>query len=311
MKDFPVLNKFKKNYLPLFFFVVLAIFLVVLGLDTYFAKKIQTDKILPSTLLVSTGVKFPILKTEFVPVISANGAVIMDADSKTVLFSKNQEIRFSPASTTKIMTAITALEYFNLTDILTVKTATSEGVVLGLKEGQKVSFENLLYALLLPSANDAALAISENFPGGRDAFVDKMNENAKKFNLFNTHYQDPAGLMDYGDYTTPVDLARLASVAIKNSEFIKVVSTKDKIITDVSGANSYALKNLNILLGFDGIYGIKTGYTEEAGQVLVTSKMEQDHPIVIVVMQSEDRFLDTEKLLNLVSGNITYLSIRP
>jgi D-alanyl-D-alanine carboxypeptidase (penicillin-binding protein 5/6) len=227
------------------------------------------------------------------------------------LFAKNPELRFSPASTTKIMTALTALAYFKPSDILTVKTATSDGAVLGLQQGEKMTFENLLYALLLPSANDAALAISENYPGGESAFVNAMNENARKFNLFNTHYQDPAGLLDDGDYTTPVDLARLASVAIKNPEFVKIVSTKSRTIRDASGGgNVYALDNLNKLLGIDGVYGVKTGYTEEAGQVLVTSKLENGHTIILIVMSSDDRFLDTQRLLDLVSGNISYLSIR-
>ena len=233
----------------------------------------------------------------------------MDGDSKTVLFSKNPQLRFSPASTTKIMTALTALNTFKPDDILTVKTATNDGSVLGLQEGEKITFENLLYALLLPSANDAALAIAQNYPGGETEFVKKMNENAKKYNLFNTHYEDPAGLLDDGDYTTPLDLARLASIALKNPEFAKIVSTKNKIITDVSGANIYPLDNLNKLLGSDGVDGVKTGYTQEAGEVLVTSKMENGHAIILVVMLSSDRFLDTERLLDLVSGNITYLSI--
>lgn len=309
MKDFLILNKFKKSYLPSAFVILVLILLILSSLDAFLIKTIDRDKILPSSLVIPTSFKFPILKTEFIPLISADGAVIMDADSKTVLFAKNQELRFSPASTTKIMTALTALEYFKPNDILIVKTATSDGVVLGLKEGEKMTFENFLYALLLPSANDAALAISENYPGGESAFVNKMNENAKRFNLFNTHYQDPAGLMDDGDYTTPVDLARLASVAIKNPEFAKIVSTKNKIITDVSGGNVYALDNLNKLLGIDGIYGVKTGYTEEAGQVLVTSKLENGHTIILIVMSSADRFLDTQRLLDLVSGNISYLSI--
>jgi D-alanyl-D-alanine carboxypeptidase (penicillin-binding protein 5/6) len=309
MKNFPVLNKLKKNFLPLSFVVILAIFLFVLGFDIFFVKAIAKDKTLPSTLLVSTEFNFPVFKTEFVPNITAQGAVIMDADSKTVLFSKNPDLRFSPASTTKIMTALTALDYFKPDDILAVQSATSDGVILGLTVGEKMTYENLLYALLLPSANDAAVTIAQNYPGGQEAFVKQMNVNAQKYNLFNTHYQDPAGLLDDGDYTTPVDLARLTSIAVKNPEFAKVVSTKNKIISDVNG-RQFEIKNLNILLGVDGVYGVKTGYTEEAGQVLVTSKLENGHTIILVVMLSEDRFLDTEKLLDLVSGNITYLPIR-
>lgn len=311
MKDFPNLNKQKSFYVSLFLAFAVLLIIVLLGVDIFLKKTIIKDKIYPSSLAVSTNLKFPVLKSNFTPRISAQGAIIMDADSKTVLFSKNPNLRFSPASTTKIMTALTALQFFKPNDILTVKTATSDGSVIGLLQGERMTFQNLLYALLLPSANDAALAISQNYPGGEKAFVAKMNENAKKFNLFNTHYEDPAGLLDDGDYTTPVDLARLASIAIKNPDFAKIVNTKTKTISDISGFNVYNLDNLNVLLGADGVNGIKTGYTDEAGQVLVTSKVEKGHTIIIVVMLSQDRFSDTEKLLDLVSGNITYLPMRP
>jgi D-alanyl-D-alanine carboxypeptidase len=209
------------------------------------------------------------------------------------------------------MTALTALDYFKRSDILTVKQATDEGSILGLVAGEKMTFENLLYALLLPSANDAALVIAQNYPGEEQAFVKAMNEKAKTLELFNTHYADPAGLVDEGDYTTPFDMARLASFAVQNPTLKKIVGTKEKVIGDTSGALVYDLTNLNKLLGIDGVNGVKTGYTEEAGQVLVTSKDEKGKTIIIVVMKSEDRFMDTAKLLDLVSNNLTYLSIHP
>jgi D-alanyl-D-alanine carboxypeptidase len=208
------------------------------------------------------------------------------------------------------MTALTALDYFKLGDILSVKQATEEGSVLGLREGQQFTFESLLFAMLLPSANDAALTISQNYPGGEPNFINKMNERAKNLRLFNTHYQDPAGLEDSGDYTTPFDLARLASFAVLNQNIREVVATKQKIIYDLYGS-SYSIENLNKLLGINGVNGIKTGFTDEAGQVLVTSKLEKGKTIIIVVMGSEDRFLDTSKLLDLISNNLTYLSIHP
>ncbi len=305
------LEKFPKVffyfYLPLIFASVFCIFLffnLMLGFW------IQKYTILPLNFKLLNEAKIPVIKTEFIPQISAKGAIIMDADSKVVLYSKNPGLRFSTASTTKIMTALTALNFFKQNDILTIKQATDEGSVLGFKQGQELSFESLLYALLLPSANDAALAISQNYPGGRDEFVKKMNTNAKNLFLYNTHYMDPAGLEDSGDYTTPFDLARLASFAIKNDTFKKIVGTKEKVIYDSFG-NSYDLNNLNKLLGIDGVNGIKTGFTEEAGQVLVTSKEEKGKTIIIVVMGSDDRFLDTQKLLDLVSNNLTYLSIHP
>lgn len=292
----------KKNYL-----VLLSILFLVFGLDYKVSSSLQLPKVLGEERSVVTD--YPILRINISPQISAMGAVVMDVDSKVVLYSKNPNLRFSSASTAKIMTALTALEHFKLDDVLTVKNATSEGVILGLKDGQKITFGNLLYGLLLPSANDVAFAIAQNY-SSKDDFVKKMNQNAVKFNLYNTHYQDPAGLEDDGDYTTPLDLARLSSIAIKNEVFSSVVSTKEKTIADLNG-NVFQLKNLNKLLGFDGVDGIKTGTTAGAGQVLVTSKVEGNHTVIIVVMGSEDRFLDTEKLLTAISGNITYLPIRP
>lgn len=311
MKDFRLLNKnFIKKYFFFFLSFLFFVFCILLILFFTFKLLVYINRIYLIPFSVSQEAQFPVIKTEFVPQISAKGAIIMDADSKVVLYSKNPDLRFSTASTAKIMTALTALGYFKLTDILTVFEATNEGSVLGLRAGEQMTFENMLYAMLLPSANDVALTISENYPGSREAFIEKMNNKAKDFKLANTHYQDPAGLEDASDYTTPFDLARLASFAINNDTFKKVVATKKKTVYSLSG-QTYEVSNLNKLLGENGVTGIKTGYTEEAGQVLVTSKDEKGKTIIIVVMGSEDRFLDTTKLLDLVSNNLTYLSIHP
>jgi D-alanyl-D-alanine carboxypeptidase (penicillin-binding protein 5/6) len=311
MKGFQILNKIPKNVFILAPVLLLLIFVLFIAIFYAFNFWINNNKILQIPFAASQEAKMPIIKTEFTPTISARGAIIMDADSKVVLYSKNPNLRSSTASTAKIMTALTALDYFKLSDILTIRQATSDGSILGFVKGEQMTFENMLYAMLLPSANDAALAISQNYPGGEQVFINRMNEKAKQLKLNNTHYADPAGLVDQGDYTTPFDMARLASFAVQNEEFKKIVATKEKIISDSSGLNTYNLKNLNVLLGEDGVNGVKTGYTEEAGQVLVTSKMEKGKMIIIVVMKSDDRFADTEKLLNLISNNLTYLSIHP
>lgn len=312
MKDFQFPNKIPQRVYFVFFPLVLIVVLLVFYLITYFMSawiNVNTVKKVPFS--VSPEAKLPVIKTEFIPQITARGAIIMDADSKVVLYSKNPDLRFSTASTTKIMTALVALDYFKPQDVLTVKNASSEGSILGLLEGEQMTFESLMYAMLLPSANDAALAISQNYPGGENAFLAKMNEKAKQLKLYNTHYLDPAGLEDDSDYTTPFDLARLASFAIQNELFRQVVGTKEKFIADITGTNVYTLNNLNILLGTNGVNGIKTGFTPQAGQVLVTSKLEKGKTIITVVMGSLDRFEDTSKLLDLVTNNLTYLSIHP
>lgn len=295
-------------FLPLF---LLSLFIFLFIITSFLKIWLKQNTILNVPFKISKEAKIPIIKTEFVPVISAKSAIIMDADSKVVLYSKNPNLQGSTASTAKIMTALTALDYFNLSDILTVKEATDAGSILGLAAGEKMTFENLLYSMLLPSANDAAQVLAQNYPGEEPAFVKAMNEKAKTLELKNTHYADPAGLVDEGDYTTPFDMARLASFAVQNGVLKKIVGTKEKVIWDATGTLVYDLTNLNKLLGVDGVNGVKTGYTEEAGQVLVTSKDEKGKTIIIVVMGSDDRFMDTAKLLDLVSNNLTYLSIHP
>lgn len=298
-------------------------------------KYINENKVLPPPVVAKTSL-YPVFTKRGYPDISAKAALVLDSDSKVVLYYKRPTLRFSMASTTKIMTAQVALDHYKPDDILTVKSEGVEGVNIGFKKGQSFTFLDLLYAMLLPSGNDAALAIAQNYPGGEKAFVNKMNEKAKFYNLDNTHFADAMGILDEQDYTTAIDLARLASAALKNKVFAEVVATKRKVISDIDGLLTYSIYNLNKLLGVDGVNGVKTGYTSEAGQVLVTSKFEPSrvlgassspnswssarngksvgkeiNTIIIIVMGSQDRFLDTKKLLDLVSGNVNYLSIHP
>jgi D-alanyl-D-alanine carboxypeptidase (penicillin-binding protein 5/6) len=312
MKGFQILKKVSKPtyflFIPLFLTLILLVLVIVSSTSRIWN---QLNQIVAAPFKTTQEAQMPMIKTDFVPQISATGAIIMDADSKVVLYSKNPDIRSSTASTIKIMTALTALDQFKLSEILATYKPSNDGSVLGLVQNEKMTFENLLYAMLLPSANDAALTISQNYPGGQDAFIQAMNNKTKTLELYNTHYSDPAGLADDGDYTTPFDLARLASFAMQNGEISKIVGTKEQIISDVSGTHIYDLKNLNVLLGINGVNGVKTGYTEEAGEVLVTSKNEKGKNIIIVVMGSADRFGDTQKLLDLVSNSLTYLSIHP
>ncbi|MDO8582943.1 MAG: hypothetical protein Q7R51_00245 [bacterium] len=308
MKGFLKKNKKQILYLSTLFLLLFLVAVAILdvGLRYYiFERKIKN---FPFNLSFSL---YPVFKSPIFPDISAKAAVVMDSDSKVVLFSKNPNLSFSLASTTKIMTALVALDHYKMNDVLTVQTENVEGVNVGFKVGEKLLFQDVLYAMLLPSGNDAALAIAQNYPGGEVEFVNKMNEKAKLLHLNNTNFADPIGLEDSHDYTTPLDLVRLASFAMTNNVFAKTVGTKSWQITDVSGNNKYLLNNLNKLLGIDGINGIKTGYTTEAGQVLITSKKEGDRSIIILVMDSQDRFWDTSKILYSISGNINYLSIHP
>ena len=291
--------------------VLLLLLFLIVGIDISTQRYLQNNKVIEAPIELPDLSLYPILKSPLNPEITAQAAIVMDGDSKAVLFAQKPHLRFSMASTTKIMTALIGLSYYKLDDVLKVMTPNVEGSVLGLTEGEQMTFENLLYGMLLPSGNDAALTIADNYPGGETEFVKKMNNKAIELRLYNTHFSDTNGLDDYGDYTTVLDLARLASKASENKEFSKIVSTKKIDITDVTGKNIYSIKNLNKLLGISGVDGIKTGFTDEAQGVLVTSTIKNGHKLIIVVMKSEDRFADTKTLLDLISGNFTYLSIHP
>ncbi len=256
--------------------------------------------------------RYPQINFSLAPPISAQGAVVIDKASQVVLFEKNPNLRFSPASTTKIMTALVALEYYKLDDILTIYKSNVEGTTLRLPLNEQFTFEDLLYAMMLPSSNDATRAIAENYPGGEKAFVARMNEKAQAYNLIDTYFEEPIGLLDEKDYTTAIDLARLTSIALDNEKFSEVVATKSKQIQSLDGTK-ITVRNINILLDTPGVNGVKTGFTDRAGQVLVTSRNlpKDGADLIFVVMQSQDRFGDTETLLNYLDNNITFLSIHP
>lgn len=256
---------------------------------------------------------YPFLSTPIEHVataLSARGAIVMDNDSKIILFSKNPTISYAMASTTKIMTAVVGLEQYKPDDVLLIKSTGVPAAVVGYQLGEKVAFIDLLYGMLLASGNDAALAIAQNYPGGEQAFIKRMNTKAKELSLFNTRFTDSSGL-DNGNYTTVLELAYLASTALQNPIFTKIVGTKEIRTTNADGSKVYFLTNINQLLGLYGVTGVKTGFTPDAGGILVTSAQNNGHTILYVVMKSEDRFADTEKLLSTTIGNIAYLKISP
>ena len=240
--------------------------------------------------------------------ISSRAYIIYDPQARTVVSGKNEKLRFSPASSTKIMTAIIALEEYNLEDVITATGLDKvEGSTMKLREGETISVENVLYGLLLPSGNDAAYIIASVYEGGESGFVARMNEKAKELNLVNTRFIDPSGYSD-DNYTTAYDLARLASYALKNPKFGAIVSTKNKTVTDVTGEIIHELSNLNELLGVDGVSGVKTGFSEEALGVLVSSVDHEGRTYIVVVLGSDDRFFDTKNIIERAVEKITLIS---
>ena len=173
------------------------------------------------------------------------------------------------------------------------------GQTIELERGEQMSLKNMLYGLLVHSGNDAALALADNFPLGYPAFVAAMNAKAKALHLDHTVFKNPSGVEQYGHVTTARDLAILSGVAMENSLIREIVSTRSITITDVSGEISHNLVTTNELLGIlPGLKGLKTGWTENAGECLISYVERDGHPIIVVVLGSLDRFGNTATLVN-------------
>lgn len=247
---------------------------------------------------------------EMVPDLSAEGIMIMDLFSNMIIYQKNGDGRFHPASTTKIVTALVAVDHYQLDDILTVNRVETEGKTMNLVSGEKLTFESLLYGALVHSANDAAYTIAENYPGGVDKFVQTMNQKALSIHLDNTHFTNPIGFDDDQTYTTPADLAKLAKVALSNKLIAKIVGTKNITVSDIDYTTFHTLTNVNELLGkIAGVAGVKTGYTENGGEILISQLKKNNYSVLFVVLKSKDRFKETTKLIDWILNNFAWKSI--
>lgn len=215
------------------------------------------------------------------PAIYARAACLMDFESGRILFEHNAQQEIPMASTTKIMTAIVAIEKGNLKDIVTVSknAADTWGSDINLKVGEKLTLSQLLYGLLISSGNDAAVAIAEHVGGSVEGFANLMNEKAKEIGAMHSHFVTPHGLDVKGHYTTADDLALITRYALNNSFFSKIVGTKE------IGIPGRKLHNTNDLLGFFvGADGVKTGYTGLAGRCLVASASRGDRRYIAVAL---------------------------
>ncbi len=240
------------------------------------------------------------------PPLSAKAALVWDLDSAVKLFAKNENQALPSASTTKIMTAVVAMDDFKPGQVLEVPKLSVEGQDIGLRTGEKMTIESLLFALLVASANDAAETIAANFSSGREAFIEKMNEKASELFLSKTSFVNPTGMDEDDQKTSVFDLVVLAKEALKNPFFSKAVSTQKIIVPGASGER-HALFTINELLGkIKGVLGVKTGLTEEAGECLVTYVNREGKKLLIVVLGSEDRFGETEKLIAWTFENFTW-----
>lgn len=246
--------------------------------------------------------------------INSRIAIAYDRDSDKTIWGKDENKRTAMASTTKIMTAIIVVEKSNLDDVVSVsaKAAGTGGSRLGLKKDDKITIKDLLYGLMLRSGNDAAVALAEQIGGSVDGFAKLMNEKAIELNLQDTHFVTPHGLDDPDHYTTAYELAKIADYALENKVIAKIVATKNYTIN----INGYPkdLCNTNELLGnLDGVTGVKTGFTNNAGRCLVTSIERDGFNIITVVIQADtkkDRTKDSIKIIEHIYENYEKVNIK-
>lgn len=300
----------------LLFLLLFAVFFVFTPSVKIFTKQSLGNSTLQRLLPFPTPspAPYPVNKTGWYPgpEISAAGVVVYDLASGVTLFGRNTDVSLFPASTTKIMTALVALEHYGLDDVVTVATVANSGAVMGLVPGEQITVENLLYGALVQSGNDAAWALAEHFPGGVPAFVGAMNEKAAALHLTNSHFTNPVGFDDPNHVMTAIDLTRLAAYALTNKTIAKIVAIPQITISDVTHTRFHPLTNVNTLLGkIPGVAGIKTGWTEEAGENLVTLVERNGHRIIIVVLKSQNRFADTESLITWVFTNYEWQVFSP
>lgn len=234
------------------------------------------------------------------PEISAQNAIMIEANSGEVLYEKNAEEKAYPASITKIMTALLAIEYGTLDKKVKVSENASgvEGSSIYLETGEKIPLRDLIYGLMLRSGNDAAIAISEEIGGSTNNFVIMMNKKARELGAFNTHFANPNGLHNPDHYTTAKDMALIAMAAMKNADFKKVVAAKSWVTDRGEGKYNYFYNKNKVVYQYNGGTGIKIGYTKAAGRTLVASSERNGMELICVVMNAPDWFQDTYKLMD-------------
>lgn len=302
-----------RYYLTVAAFIFIAIFTISVpalfssSLDSLFSK----NKIPANNSAVAGIQKYntpPQARGFPIPLTTARSVLIRDLGTGTILYQKDASARVPIASTTKIMTALVANGHFKPSSVLTVnKGAAVGGSSAGLVKGEEMSFRSLLYGMLLNSGNDASFAIAENFPGGVEEFVAAMNRKAQDLGLQDTNFDNPAGFDNPKHFSSASDLAEIAQEALKNAQLARIFATKDTEVVSWDKRYKHRLSNLNKLLSkVHGVLGVKTGYTKEAKENLVTLVEREGHRLLLVVLGSDDRFGETENLIEWAYGNFVW-----
>ena len=241
---------------------------------------------------------------------SAKSSALYNPDTKTFLQRKNAEAKLPMASTTKIVTALVAIESLDLDEIITVqKEAVGiEGSSLYLKEGDKLTVRDLVYSVLLQSANDASCVLALRISGGIPEFADKMNARAKAIGAKNTNFENPHGLDSANHYTTAEDLCLIAAEALSNDIFKKISSTY-KYSFNIGDSTRTVINHNKLLKTYDGCIGVKTGFTKKCGRCLVSAATKQDITLIAVTLNDPDDWRDHRSMLNYGFDNLEAVDI--
>ena len=274
---------------------MLIFLLILLNFSTVCADDVDNEVDFEDTIEVTAS------NVSELPKTNSRRYIVYDRISKSMIIGKNEDIKSAMASTTKIMTTIVILEKADLNETVTVsaKAGGTGGSRLGLKRGDKASVRDLLYGLMLRSGNDAAVALAEHVGGSVKEFAELMNEKAIELGLTNTHFVTPHGLDDANHYTTALELAKLTDYAMDNETFAKIVGTKSTTI--YINNQSRQINNTNELLGvLNGVVGVKTGFTNNAGRCLVTETKRNNMDIITIVLGADTKKDRTKDSVNLI-----------
>lgn len=260
--------------------------------------------------------KIPVLRPDvdpqvFLNKLSAQSVMVTDEKSGSVLLAKNQNRPVSPASTTKLMTALVALETYQPSQIFTVREeAFTNGNTIELEVGEQLFLNDLLHGLLISSGNDTAFVLANNHPLGYEGFVAEMNAMAGRLHLDSSHFENPSGLDQEDHLMSARDLAILTREVMKHPLLSQIVGTKNTVIEDVDGEYQHYLYSTNELLGREeGVVGVKTGTTTLAGETLVTQVEKNGHTLVVVVLGSSSRYQDTKAILDWVDQSFDWFPV--
>ena len=298
-----------------FIYIVLSCILLLSNTTTAFAT--TTDSTNEDTNKVQATSEWP-----EAPGVTAESAIVMDASTGLILYEKNSTEAKYPASITKILTTLIAIENSLLSDTVTFSNDAIFGVDLdssrvGIDVGEKISMEDALYAIMLASANEVSYAVAEHVAGSMEAFVDMMNAKAAELGCVNSHFSNPHGLQDTNHYTCSYDMALIAREAIKNTTFAKITGTRTYVIppTNIQEESRPLANHHKFIKGdirYEGAIGGKTGYTSSAKYTLVTYAQRGDMELICVVMASDSvttQYTDTAALLDYGFDNFSIYNI--